>query len=47
MDTSSPWAFSENHRYEGSAAVQKYVVSSRLVTVPSSMTRPRSSHHGV
>ena len=30
-----------------SAAVQKYVVSSRRVTVPSSITRPRSSHHGV
>jgi hypothetical protein len=42
-----PAAFCVNQRRLGSAAVQRYVFSSSRDTVPSSMTLPRSSHHGV
>ena len=41
----TPWC--DEHGKLGSAAVQRYVFSSRRDTVPSSMTLPCSSHHGV
>ena len=45
--TRRPAAFCRNQRRFGSAAVQRQTCSSSRVTVPSSITRPRSSHHGV
>jgi hypothetical protein len=47
MPTSRPDAFSENHRRLGSAAVHRYSDWPVRVTVPSSITLPYSSHHGV
>jgi hypothetical protein len=51
-DTSSIWtfmpsAFWRNQRRLGSAAVQRKVCSPSRETVPSSITLPCSSHHGV
>ena len=40
-------AFIRSQRYCGSAAVQRSRSSSRRAIVPSSITFPRSSHHGV
>ena len=45
--TSSPALFIRSQRSWGSAAVQRNVPSSRPWIVPSSMTLPCSSHHGV
>ena len=45
--TSRPPAFIVIQRQTGCAAVQRNVVSPIRVTVPSSTTLPRSSHHGV
>ena len=42
-----PAAFWRSHRRLGSAAVQRYACSPSRATVPSSMTLPCSSHHGV
>ena len=45
--TSIPAAFRRNHRRLASAAVQRNACSPRRHTVPSSITLPCSSHHGV
>jgi hypothetical protein len=45
--TFSPDEFSVNQRRFGSAAVHRKASSASRVTVPSSMTLPSSSHHGV
>ena len=45
--TCNPTAFIDNHRRFGSALVRRKVLSASRLTVPSSMTFPRASHHGV
>jgi hypothetical protein len=45
--TSMPAAFWESQRRVGSAAVHRKRSSASRATVPSSMTKPSSSHQGV
>jgi len=47
ISTRMPVAFCVNQRRLGSAAVQRNVCSPNRDTVPSSITLPCSSHHGV